>query len=74
MCGQDGEDEAHFVFHCKAYTDLGQKYTMSDSPTTHCSMNKVNAFLASKNETEITALATFLTDAMKVRKEDIEHN
>ena len=74
VCGQDGEDEAHFIFHCKAYTDLRKKYWIFDSPTTHCSMNHVSALLASKNETEITALAQFITEAIKFRKKKMENN
>ena len=66
VCGQDGEEEAHFIFRCKAYSDLRKNYRIFDSPKTNCRMNNVSALLASKNEIEITALATFITEAMKV--------
>ena len=74
VCGQEGEGEAHFVFNCKAHTDIGKKYSIFDSPTTHCGMNHVSALLTSKNETEITALAKYITEAMKVREKKIENN
>ena len=74
VCGQESEDEAHFIFHCKTFIDLRKKYKIFDSPTTHCSMNYVSARLASKNETEITTLAKFITEAMKIRKKKIENN
>ena len=74
MCGQESEDEAHFIFHCKTFIDLRKKYKIFDSPTTHCSMNYVSARLASKNETEITTLAKFITEAMKIRKKKIENS
>ena len=37
-------------------------------------MNHVSALLASKNETEITALTKLITEAMKVSKKEIENN
>ena len=74
VCGQDGEDKTNFVFHCKAYTNLRKKYNIFDSATTHCSMKLVHALLASKNETEILALAKYITEAMKITKKKVKDN
>ena len=74
VCGQESKDEAHFIFHCKAYTDLRKKYRIFDSPASLCNMNRVSALLASENETEITALAKFITEAIKGRKKKIEND
>ena len=67
MCGQEREDEIHFIFHCQAYTDLLQNYSMLDSHTVQSGINYLRALLASKNETKIIALAKYITEAMKVR-------
>ena len=68
MCGQEREDEIHFVVHCQAYTDLRKNYSMFDSHTVQSGINYLRALLASKNETKIMALAKYITEAMKVRR------
>ena len=55
MCGQEREDEIHFIFHCQAYTDLRKNYSMLDSHTAQSGINYLRALLASKNETKIIA-------------------
>ena len=67
MCGQEREDEIHFVFHCQAYSDLRENYSIFDSPTVQSAISYLRALLASKNETKIIALAKYITEAMKVR-------
>jgi hypothetical protein len=72
VCGQGSEDEVHFIFHCQAYTELRKKYTLFDSITTQPNMNHVSTILASKDETEITSLAKYIVEALRVRKKKIE--
>ena len=73
VCGQEREDEIHFIFHCQAYTDLLQNYSMLDSHTVQSGINYLRALLASKNETKIIALAKYITEAMKVRRNKVEN-
>ena len=73
MCGQEREDETHFIFHCQAYTDLRKNYSMLDSHTVQSGINYLRALLASKNETKIIALAKYITEAMKVRRNKVEN-
>ena len=73
MCGQKREDEIHFVFHCQAYTDLRKYHSMLESHTVQSGMNYLRALLASKNETKIIALAKYITEAMKVRRNKVEN-
>ena len=56
MCGQEREDEIHFVFHCQTYTDLRKNYIIFDSATIQSGINYLRALLASKNDTKIIAL------------------
>ena len=65
MCGQEGHDEIHFVFHCQAYTDLRKNYSIFDSPIVQSGINYLRARLASKNKTKIIALPKCITEAMK---------
>ena len=74
MCGQEREDEIHFVFHCQAYTDLRKIYSIFDSPTVQSGINYLRALLASKNETKIRALAKYIKEAMKIRRKKVENN
>ena len=69
MCGQEREDEILFVFQCQAYIDLRKNYSMFDSLIR---LNYLRALLASKNETKIIALAKYITEAMKVRRNKVE--
>ena len=73
MCGQEREDERHFVFHCQAYIDMRKNYSMLDSHTVQSRINYLRAPLASKNETKIIALAKYITEAMKVRKNKVKN-
>ena len=73
MCGQEREDEIHFVFHCQAYTDVRKNDSIFDSPTVQSGINYLRALLASKNETKIIALAKYITEAMKVRRNKAEN-
>ena len=73
VCGQEREDEIHFIFHCQAYTDLRKNYSMLDSHTVQSGINYLRALLASKNETKIIALAKYITEAMKVRRNKVEN-
>ena len=73
MCGQERKDEIHFVFHCQAYTDLQKNYSIFDSPTVQSGINYSRELLASKNKTEIVALAKYTTEAMKVRRNKVKN-
>ena len=73
MCGQEREDEIHFVFHCQAYIDLRKNYSIFDSPTVQSGINYLRALVASKSETKIIALAKCVTKAMKVRRNKVEN-
>ena len=73
MCGQEREDEIHFVFHCQAYTDFRKNYNMLDSHTIQSGINCLRVLLASKNETKIIALAKYITEAMKIRRNKVEN-
>ena len=73
MCGQEREDEIHFIFYCQAYTDQRKNYSMLDSHTVQSGINYLRALLASKNETKIIALAKYITEAMKVRRNKVEN-
>ena len=72
-CSQEREDEIHFVFHCQANTDLRKNYSINDSPTVQSGINYLKALLASKNETKIIALAKYIIEAMKVRRNKVEN-
>ena len=69
MCGQEREGEIHFVFQCQAYIDLRKNYSILDSLIR---LNYLRALLASKDETKIIALAKYITEAVKVRRNKVE--
>ena len=73
MCGQEREDEIHFVFHCQAYTDLQKNYSMLDSHRVQSGINYLKGLLASNNETKIIALAKYIAEAMKVKRNKVEN-
>ena len=73
LCGQEREDEIHFVSHCQAYTDMRKTYIIFDSPPVPSGINYLRALLASKNETKIIVLAKYITEAMKVRRYKVEN-
>ena len=72
MCGQAREDEVSFLFQSQACANLRIKYNIFDSAATEFSMEHVSTLLTSKVETEIKTLATYIIEAMSVRKIKIE--
>ena len=70
MCGQEREDEIHFIFHCQTYIDLRKNYSIFDSPTVQSGINYLRAPLASKNETSIIP---YITEAMKFRRNKFDN-
>ena len=73
MSGQEREDEIHFIFHCQAYTNLRKNYSMLDSQTVQYGINYLRTLLTSKNETKIIALAKYITEAVKFRRNKVEN-
>ena len=68
-----GERRRDIRFHCQAYTDVRKNYSIFDSPTVQSGINYPRALFASKNETKSMALAKYITEAMKVRRNKVEN-
>ena len=52
---------------------MRNNYSIFDSPTVQSGINYPRALLASKNETKSMALAKYITEAMKVRRNKVEN-
>ena len=66
LCGADIDDEKHFFIDCLAFNELCEKNTFFNLAV--AKLQDVPAVLMSNDETVMKMVATFISEALTIRK------
>lgn len=72
LCTEEPEDEVHFLFKCKCYASLRQKFAILECASSQPDMNTVFRLLASSDLRVMRSLACFIAMALDIRKKKME--